>query len=82
MLSIHSRSVLCDPSPDIVFSLSDMLIKRVVNNTSMFTSHVDHVVGLSVFHIPQISSLGQDVINLLFFFLSERRRTSVSAVFF
>ena len=33
----------------------------------MVASHVDHVVGLSVLHIPQVSSLGQDVINLLFF---------------
>ena len=33
----------------------------------MVTSHVDHVVGLSVLHIPHISFLGQDVINLLVF---------------
>ena len=33
----------------------------------MVTSHVDHVVSLSVLHIPQVSSLGQDVVNLLFF---------------
>ena len=37
------------------------------HDTSMVTSHVDHVVGLSVLHIPQVSSLGQDVINLFFF---------------
>ena len=33
----------------------------------MVASHVDHVVSLSVFHNPQVSSLGQDVVNLLLF---------------
>ena len=57
-----------------VFS-SDMsvLLGRVdqesSHDTSMVTSHVDHVVGLSVLHIPQVSSLGQNVINLFFFSL-------------
>ena len=37
------------------------------HDTSMVTSHVDHVVGLSVLHSPQVSSLGQDVIKLFFF---------------
>ena len=37
------------------------------HDTSVVTSHVNHVVGLSVLHIPQVSSLGQNVINLLFF---------------
>ena len=37
------------------------------HDTSMVTSHVDHVIGLSILHIPQVSSLGQDVINLFFF---------------
>ena len=49
------------------------------HDTSMVTSHVDHVVRLSVLHIPQVSSLGQSVGNL--FFLLERRRTSVFAAF-
>ena len=37
------------------------------HNTSMVTSHVDHVVRFSVFHVAQVSSLGQDVVNLLLF---------------
>ena len=47
------------------------------HDTSVVATHVDHVVGLSVLHISQVSSLGQNVVNL-FFFLG-RRRTSVSA---
>ena len=47
------------------------------HGTSMVTTHVDHVVGLSVLHISQVSSLGQNVINLFFFL--ETRRTSVYA---
>ena len=45
------------------------------HDTSVVATHVDHVVGLSVLHIPQVSSLGQDAVNLLFFV--EKRRTSV-----
>ena len=37
------------------------------HDTSMVTSHVDHVVGLGVFNVSQISSLGQNVVNLFFF---------------
>ena len=66
VFSIHSRCVLCGPSPGIVFSLR-YVDQESSHNTSMVTSHVDHVVGLSVFHIPQVSSLGQNAINLLFF---------------
>ena len=55
-----------------VFSLDmSVLFWRVdqesSHNTSMVASHVDHAVSLSVFHIPQVSSLGQDVVNLLLF---------------
>ena len=32
----------------------------------MVTAHVDHVVGLSVLHISQVSSLGQNVVKLFF----------------
>ena len=37
------------------------------HDTSVVTSHVDHVVGLGVFIVSQVSSLGQYVINLFFF---------------
>ena len=47
------------------------------HDTSVVVSHMDHVVGLDVLNVSQISSLGQNVVNL--FFLLERRRTSVSA---
>ena len=39
------------------------------HNISMVTTHVDHVVGLSVLHISQVSSLGQNVVNFVFLFL-------------
>ena len=48
------------------------------HDTSVVTSHVDHVVGLSVLHVSQVSSLGQYVVDL-FFFLLEKRKTSVCA---
>ena len=78
VFNINDRLMLFVFSPDM-----GVLFWRVdqegSHNTSMVTSHVDHVVSLSVFHIPQVSSLGQDVVNLLF--LLERRRTSVSVAF-
>ena len=36
-------------------------------DTSVVTSHVDYVVGFGIFSVPQISSLGQNVVNLFFF---------------
>ena len=36
------------------------------HNTSVVTSHVDHVDGLGIFSVSQISSLGQNVVNLFF----------------
>ena len=66
-------------SPDMRF-LHGRVDQESSHDTSMVTSHVDHVVGLSVLHIPQASSLGQDVVNLLFFLA--RRRTFVFAAFF
>ena len=48
------------------------------HDTSVVTSHVDHVVGLGVFDVSHISSLGQNAVNLFFFFILEKRRTSVS----
>ena len=35
------------------------------HNTSVVTAHVDHVVGFSILVVFQVSSLGQDVVNLL-----------------
>ena len=37
------------------------------HDTSVVTSHVDHVVGLGIFSVSQISSFGQKLVNLLFF---------------
>ena len=37
------------------------------HDTSVVASHVDHVVGLSVLNVSQVSSLGQNVVNLFFF---------------
>ena len=66
LFNIHSRLVLLVFSPD-----TGILLGRVdqesSHDTSIVTSHVDHVVSLTIFHIPQVSSLGQDVVNLLFF---------------
>ena len=36
------------------------------HDTSVVTSHVDHVVGLGVFTVSQVPSLGQYVVNLIF----------------
>ena len=58
LFSIHSLLVLCVSFPDVVLSLRHV-DQESSHNTSMVTSHVDHVVGLSVFHILQVSSLGQ-----------------------
>ena len=33
------------------------------HDTSMVTSHVDHVVGLSVLNVSQVSSLGRTIVN-------------------
>ena len=49
------------------------------HDTSVVTSHVDHVVGLGIFSVSQISSLGQNVVNLFFFL--EKRMSFVSEVF-
>ena len=50
----------------------DVLPKHGVHesshDTSVVTSHVDHVVGLGIFSVSQVSSLGQNVINLFFLF--------------
>ena len=35
------------------------------HDTSVVTSHVDHVVGLGIFSVFSVSSLGYDVANLL-----------------
>ena len=48
------------------------------HDTSVDTSHVDHVVGLGIFSVSQVSSLGQYVVNLFFFSLLEKRRSFVS----
>ena len=37
------------------------------HDTPVVTSHVDHVVGLGIFGVSQVSSLGQYVVNLFFF---------------
>ena len=37
------------------------------HDTSVVASHVDHVVGLSVLNVSQVSSLVQNVVNLFFF---------------
>ena len=51
------------------------------HDTSVVASHVDHVVGLGVFNVSQISSLGQkECSQFVFLFLLEKRRTSVSEV--
>ena len=49
------------------------------HDTSMVTTHVDHVVGSSVLHISQVSSLGQNVVNLFFFPFWRDEGTSVCA---
>ena len=43
------------------------------HDTSVVASHVDHVVGLGVFDLSQISSFGQNVVNLFFFSLGETK---------
>ena len=47
------------------------------HDTSVVTSHVDHVVGLGIFSVSQISSLGQKIVNLFFL---EKRMSFVSEV--
>ena len=79
--NIRDRLILFVFSPGIDFLLG-CVDHESSHDTSMVTSHVDHVVCLSVLHIPQVSSLGQDVVNLFFFPFRERRRMSVSAAFF
>ena len=37
------------------------------HDTSVVASHVDHVVGLGIFSVSQIPSLGQNVVNLFCF---------------
>ena len=43
------------------------------HDTSVVTSHVDHVVALVVFSVSQISSLGQSVVNFSFLWRNEGR---------
>ena len=69
------------PSPDIDFLLRHV-DQESSHYTSVVTSHVNHVVGLSVLHIPQESSSWSKCSRFVFPSLSERRRTSVSAAFF
>ena len=38
------------------------------HDTSVATSHVDHVVGLGIFSVSQVPSIGQYVVNLFFLF--------------
>ena len=45
-----------------------MVIMKVASDTSVVTSDVDHVVGLGILSVSQTSSLGQNVVNLFFFF--------------
>ena len=51
------------------------------HDTSVITFHVEHVAGLGVFLVSQVSSLGLYVLNL-FCFLLEIRRSFVSEVSF
>ena len=51
------------------------------HNTSKVTSHVDHVISLSVLHSSSIFSWSK-CNQFVFLFLSERRKTSVSVAFF
>ena len=86
-LASSSRSADIDVSRFLfpllsLFLLSGMSIKKVAHNTPMVTSHVDHVIGLSVFHIPQVSSFWSICSQFAFLFLSEIQTRSVSAVFF
>ena len=66
MFNIHNLLTLFVFSPDIGFFLG-RVDQESSHDTSMVASHVDHVVGLSVLHIPQVSSFGQNVVNLFFF---------------
>ena len=43
------------------------------HDTSVVTSHVDHVVGLGIFSVSQISSLGQKAVNLFCFPFGEMK---------
>ena len=43
------------------------------HDTSVVTSHVDHVVGLGIFSVSRVSSLGQYVVNLFFFPFGETK---------
>ena len=51
------------------------------HDTSVVATHVDHVVGLSVLHISQVSSLGQNVVNLFFFPYGETKDVCLCGVF-
>ena len=50
----------------IVMVLSKHGDRESSHDTSVVTSHVDHVVGFGVFMVFQVSSLGQYVVNLFF----------------
>ena len=41
--------------------------REISHDTSAVTSHVDHVVGLGIFIVSRVSSLGQYVVKLFFF---------------
>ena len=72
ILTVGLRFFVFSPDMRVLFWRVD---QEGSHNTSMVASHVDHVVGLSVLHIPQVSSLGQDVVNLLLFsFWRDERR--------
>ena len=52
------------PGMSVLFWRAD---QESSHDTSMVTIHVDHVIGLSVLHISQVCSLGQNVVNFFFF---------------
>ena len=80
VFNIHSRLVLFVSSPDMSILLG-RVDQESSHNTSMVASHVDHVVGLSVFHVPQVSSLGQNVVDLFFLPFRETKDVCFSAFF-
>ena len=54
----------------------NVLLKHVdrenSHDTSVVASHVNHVVGLGIFGVFQIPSLGQNVVHLFFLVLLEK----------
>ena len=51
------------------------------HDTSVVASHVDHVVGLGVLNVSQISSLGQNAVNLFSFPFGETKDVCFCGVF-